>query len=201
MMMDDFAKSNRLCKDIRNREVKNVYINPQNLQWMFRKYVSSGSDEHFISLEIPFKKHYTAPKYIDKIKNDLLIGYVRLRIPNPFEDKSYLPEEIKNSALIRELRVLGIQKVVGQKSEKGLPQHAGYGEALMRRAEIIAFINGYKKVSVISGVGAKKYYINKLGYKIDGSYVSKNITIARFFYNIYNLLVMYITLYIYNIFN
>ena len=97
---------------------------------MSRKYVGSGSDEHFISLEIPYQKHYIDQKYSGKIKNDLLIGYVRLRIPNPFEDKSYLPKEIKNSALIRELRVLGIQKVVGQKSEKGLPQHAGYGEAL-----------------------------------------------------------------------
>ena len=201
MMMDEFARDNKLCKDIRNREVKNVYINPKNIEWMSRKYVGSGSDEHFISLEIPYQKHYIDQKYSGKIKNDLLIGYVRLRIPNPFEDKSYLPKEIKNSALIRELRVLGIQKVVGQKSEKGLPQHAGYGEALMRRAEIIAKLNGYSKVSVISGIGAKQYYIKKLGYQTDGSYVSKNITWCRFLYNIYHLFIIYISMILYKIFN
>ena len=43
----------------------------------------------------------------------------------------------------------------------------------MRRAEIIAKLNGYSKVSVISGIGAKQYYIKKLGYQTDGSYVSK----------------------------
>jgi ELP3 family radical SAM enzyme/protein acetyltransferase len=192
MMMSDFEKTNRLCKDIRNREVKNIYINPTNIEWMSRNYVASGCSEHFISLEIPYKKHYTDEKYIGKNKNDLLIGYVRLRIPDPFEDKSYLPNEIKDAALIRELRVLGIQKVVGQKSEKGLPQHAGYGEALMRRAEVIAKLNGHSKVAVIAGVGAKNYYINKLGYEEDGSYVSKNITWFRFFYNIYHLFMMYL---------
>jgi len=54
-------------------------------------------------------------------------------------------------------------------------QHVGIGKMLMRRAEEKANENGYKKIVVISGVGAREYYY-KLGYKNDGPYLSKKAT-------------------------
>jgi elongator complex protein 3 len=34
---------------------------------------------------------------------------------------------------------------------------------------------GYHKLSVISGIGARQYYKEKLGYHQDGPYVSKRL--------------------------
>jgi len=45
----------------------------------------------------------------------------------------------------------------------------------MDRAEELAADAGYDKLSVISGIGAREYYRNKLGYHQDGPYVSKRI--------------------------
>ena len=55
-------------------------------------------------------------------------------------------------------------------------QHKGFGQELMHKAEEIAK-NEFDcdKMVVISGLGAKQYYIEKLGYKKDGVYVSKKI--------------------------
>jgi elongator complex protein 3 len=51
-------------------------------------------------------------------------------------------------------------------------QHRGYGRELLRRAEETAAAAGYRKIAVISGVGAREYY-RKLGYGRDGPYMSK----------------------------
>jgi len=34
---------------------------------------------------------------------------------------------------------------------------------------------GYRKMAIISGIGAREYYRNKLGYHQDGPYVSKRL--------------------------
>jgi elongator complex protein 3 len=54
-------------------------------------------------------------------------------------------------------------------------QHQGYGTELLERAEELAREAGYGKIAVISGIGAREYYRNKLGYRQDGPYVSKRI--------------------------
>jgi histone acetyltransferase (RNA polymerase elongator complex component) len=45
-------------------------------------------------------------------------------------------------------------------------QHKGFGKKLLKRAEEIAFKNGYKKIAVIAGVGVREYYRSN-GYNID----------------------------------
>ncbi len=45
----------------------------------------------------------------------------------------------------------------------------------MERAETLASEAGYDKLSVISGIGAREYYREKLGYHQDGPYVSKRL--------------------------
>ncbi|HMB51261.1 MAG TPA: GNAT family N-acetyltransferase, partial [Natronoarchaeum rubrum] len=83
--------------------------------------------------------------------------------------------ELDNAALVRELHVYGSEAGIGQDAELGQHQHKGYGRRLMERAEDMAADAGFDKVSVISGIGAREYYKEKLGYHQDGPYVSKRL--------------------------
>ena len=56
--------------------------------------------------------------------------------------------------------------------EKGKVQHRGYGKKLLKEAEKICKKLKIKKLKVISGIGVREYY-KKLGYKFDGTYMSK----------------------------
>ena len=146
------------CRCIRCREAGHkLYkkkVVAQNLEISVLKYEASGGVEFFISKE-------------DK-KNDVLSGYVRMRYPSD----SFRPEIDSDTALIRELKVVGVMVPVGESGE-GL-QHKGLGVELMRKAEEIAVKDGKKKIVVISAVGTRKYY-EKLGYVRDGAYMSKKV--------------------------
>ncbi|MBU4256939.1 GNAT family N-acetyltransferase, partial [Patescibacteria group bacterium] len=76
---------------------------------------------------------------------------------------------LNNAALIRELHVYGELVPVGENKKI---QHSGLGKKLMAEAEKIARENGYKKITVISGIGARNYY-RKLGYRLSESYMMK----------------------------
>jgi len=99
-------------------------------------------------------------------KDNLLFALLRLRFPN----KPFI-SELKDCALVRELHVYGKAVPIG---EKGEIQHRGLGKKLMHEAEKIAKNDGWKRLAVISGVGAREYY-QKLGYKLVGSYMIKEI--------------------------
>ena len=53
-------------------------------------------------------------------------------------------------------------------------QHRGYGKELLAKAEEIGRESDYTKISVISGIGVRDYY-RKLGYVLDGPYMSKTL--------------------------
>ena len=55
-------------------------------------------------------------------------------------------------------------------------QHKGLGMKLMHLAEKIAKEHGYEKIAVISGIGVRGYYRDKLGYTLEGSYMTKNLS-------------------------
>jgi len=59
--------------------------------------------------------------------------------------------------------------------EEGDWQHRGYGRELLARAEELAADAGFEKLSVISGIGVRQYYREKLGYYQDGPYVSTRL--------------------------
>lgn len=142
------------CRCIRCREPKQRKIDFKNIKIKEIYYEASNGAEVFISAE-------------DK-KNDLLLGFCRLR--NPY--KPFRKEISKNSVGIRELHVYGTSAGLG---ESGQIQHRGLGKRLLRRAETIAKKKFHaKKILVISGIGAREYY-KKLGYKKDGVYMSKRV--------------------------
>jgi elongator complex protein 3 len=148
-------------QEIRYREVghkfeRGILPNLDKIKLCRFDYDASDGKEIFLSFE--------------DVKNDILIGFIRLRIPsNPFR-----PEIDKNSGLVRELHVYGPTIPIGSiKSEAW--QHKGTGKKLLAETERIAKEEfNMKKIVVTSGIGAKEYY-KKFGYKKDGVYVSKKI--------------------------
>ena len=101
---------------------------------------------------------------------DILIGYVRLRIPS---GRAHRPEvRGARSAIIRELHVYGPMAPVGTR-RPGSWQHRGFGARLMAEAERVAQEEyDVEKMLVLSALGVKRYYA-RFGYRPDGPYVSK----------------------------
>jgi len=148
------------CKCIRCREVghkASVGIIPdiENIKLLKEEYDAGEGREIFLSFE--------------DVKKDILIGFLRLRIPSK---KAHRKEINEKTAIVRELHVYGSMIPLGEK-ETGKWQHMGYGERLLGEAEKIA-LEVYEKdrINVISGIGARNYY-KKFGYFRSGPYMSK----------------------------
>jgi len=150
------------CRCIRCREVGHRTIidkvkpDIESVKILTTRYVASEGEEIFISAEEP--------------ENDVLIGYLRLRIPS---DKAHRPEiKAKPCSVVRELHVYGPLVPVGKHLAKAW-QHKGYGAILLSEAERITKEDyDLKKILVISALGTKQYYM-RFGYGYDGVYVSK----------------------------
>jgi elongator complex protein 3 len=148
------------CECIRCREVGMNDAEPDDLELDVLSYEAAGGTEQFISIE--------------DFDRDLLVGFCRLRFP----DSPSRPE-LQDAALVRELHVYGDEVGVGSEtpsgSEASAHQHAGHGRRLLGQAERIARDAGYGKLAVISGIGVRQYYREKLGYYQDGPYVSTQL--------------------------
>jgi len=152
------------CRCIRCREVGHRWLrdkikpDPDKIEVQTIMEEASGGMELFISAEDPV--------------NDVLLGFVRLRIPS---EKATRPEiASEKTAIVRELRVYGPLVPVGEHLA-GAWQHRGYGGILLSEAER-ASLEDYNqtKVVVISALGTKQYY-KQFGYGYDGPYVSKQL--------------------------
>ncbi len=142
------------CRCIRCREPQGRVVNWEKVELFVLEYDASGGKEFFIAAQDPTQ--------------DLLIGFCRLRFPSQCLRSEITP----TSALVRELHVYGTATAIG---EDGLIQHRGFGKKLMEKAEEIAKNNGKNKMIVISGVGVRKYYEDKLGYHKEGPYMVKEL--------------------------
>ena len=155
-------------RDIRAREVghNDETPEPDDVELDVLTYEAAGGTEHFLSFEDPVR--------------DLLVGFCRLRFPSFADDQPGAPgtesdavrRELEDAALIRELHVYGSEVALGGDGDW---QHQGYGRRLIERAESLARAAGYEKMAIISGIGAREYYRQKLGYHQDGPYVSKRL--------------------------
>jgi len=142
------------CNCIRCREVGLAMLRgekPENIELCREEYDASGGREIFLSME-------------DK-KNEILVSLLRLRFPGkPFRS------ELQGAALVREIHTYGPQVAIGEHTDSF--QHRGFGTTLLKEAERIAREKGFRKMAVISGIGAREYF-RKFGYQKDGPYVSK----------------------------
>jgi len=146
-------------QEIRYREVghkleKGILPDINSVKLCRLDYDASKGKEIFLSFE--------------DVKNDILIGFLRLRIPfRPFR-----PEIDEKTGLLRELHIYGQTVPIGSIKQQAW-QHKGFGNRLLKESEIIAKEEfDMRKMVVISGVGTRKYYA-KFGYKKDGPFVSK----------------------------
>ncbi|MFH1331727.1 MAG: tRNA uridine(34) 5-carboxymethylaminomethyl modification radical SAM/GNAT enzyme Elp3 [archaeon] len=154
--IDKYMREHKLrCRCIRCREVGRAK-NVNKVEVMVRPYDASKGREFFISVE--------------DVKNDVLVGFCRLRFPS----KNLRKEITKKSALIRELHVYSPLVQIGKSPGEGQMQHKGFGALLLARGESIAKDHGYEKLVIISGVGVRAYY-RALGYKLEGPYMVKKV--------------------------
>ncbi|MEK6920218.1 MAG: tRNA uridine(34) 5-carboxymethylaminomethyl modification radical SAM/GNAT enzyme Elp3, partial [Thermoproteota archaeon] len=122
-------------------------------------YEASGGTEVVLSFE--------------DVGQDLLIGYLRLRIPGEWAHRPEITGQ--NAAIVRELHIFGQTVPVGNRLE-GAFQHRGYGSSLLQKAERVAMEEyDRNKMVVISALGTKAYYA-RFGYRHDGPYVSKQLS-------------------------
>ena len=158
------AEHGEHCNCIRCREVghrkaaNNITPDMDNIQISATRYGASKGQEIFISAEDP--------------ENNVLIGYLRLRVPSAKAHRPEITAEL--SAIVRELHVYGPLVPVGEHSARAW-QHKGYGSILLGEAECVAQEDyDSKKLLVISALGTKQYYM-RFGYSRDGVYVSKRL--------------------------
>ncbi|KAL9708426.1 hypothetical protein quinque_011944 [Culex quinquefasciatus] len=149
------------CRDVRTREVgiQEIHnkVRPYEIELIRRDYVANGGWETFLSYEDP--------------KQDILVGLLRLR---KCSLATFRPELVDNCSIVRELHVYGSVVPVNARDPTKF-QHQGFGMLLMEEAERIAREeHGSRKLAVISGVGTRNYY-RKMGYELDGPYMSKEL--------------------------
>jgi len=117
--------------------------------------------------------HETFLSYENK-KEDYLVAYLRLRKPSEYAHRPELNDG--KTMIVREVKVVG--ELVPKDKKPGRItqlQHRGFGKLLMENAEKIAFEDfNSKKLAVISGIGVRTWFY-KLGYTLDGYYVSKTL--------------------------
>ncbi|KAK7861821.1 hypothetical protein R5R35_000584 [Gryllus longicercus] len=147
------------CRDVRTREVgiQEIHhkVKPYEVELIRRDYYANGGWETFLSYEDP--------------EQDILVGLLRLR---KCSDETFRPELKGSVSIVRELHVYGSVVPVSARDPSKF-QHHGFGMLLMEEAERIAVEeHGSTKIAVISGVGTRNYY-RKLGYELDGPYMSK----------------------------
>ncbi|XP_075214337.1 elongator complex protein 3 [Lycorma delicatula] len=150
------------CRDVRTREVgiQEIHhkVRPYEVELIRRDYTANGGWETFLSYEDP--------------EQDILVGLLRLR---KCANDTFRQELKGDVSIVRELHVYGSVVPVSSRDPTKF-QHQGFGTLLMEEAERIAKEeHGSNKIAVISGVGTRNYYM-KLGYELDGPYMSKLLT-------------------------
>jgi len=147
------------CREAGHRMLKDrVKPDPEKIEILTTKQAANEGEDIFISAE--------------DTENDVLLGYLRLRIPS---EKAHRPEiNSEPCTIVRELHVYGMLVPVGKHLAKAW-QHKGYGNILLSEAERITKEEYYRrKVVVISALGTKQYYM-RTGYQYDGPYMSKDL--------------------------
>ncbi len=153
----ELEKQGTSCKCIRCREAGlNNKKEFSELKLERINYNASGGKEVFLSFND---------------ENDLTYGFLRLRKPS---QNAHRQEITDKTSIVRELHVFGKAIGIGEQEEFSI-QHQGIGKKLMIKAEEIATTDlSSNKLCVISAVGTREYY-RKLGYKINGPYMAKEL--------------------------
>lgn len=162
----ELANEGMACVCMRCRENREEIFNIDEVKLKIRQYSASNGTEIFLSFESQDEKK--------------LYAFARLRLN---DNKSSFIPELNDCALIRELHTYGtllkVKDTNNFETNDGVKakvaQHMGLGQRLMKEAEKIAHDAGYNKIAVISGIGVRQYYEQKLGYHLKGTYMVKDL--------------------------
>jgi len=156
---EELKAEGKECKCIRCREVKQLEYGVKP-DYKEHSYETVGGVEKLLTFE----------------RDNKLYSLLRLRLPNSRQKMVF--DELKGAAIIREIHTFGVAKKIKNKKLKikndKTTQHRGLGKQLLLKAEGIAQRSKYKKIAVISAIGTKNYY-RKLGFDLDGLYMTKYI--------------------------
>jgi elongator complex protein 3 len=148
------SKKKLVQSDIRSREIRTESVQANELECKVQVYETSTGPEHFL-------------QYVTK--DNRIVAFLRLSLP---ENGSFI-DEIKQSAMIRELHVYGPVVKFG-KSDKGKSQHLGLGTKLIEDAIKIAKSSQFSDLAVISAIGTQGYY-QKRGFADGPLYMHRKI--------------------------
>ena len=152
MLQVELKKEAKHCRCIRCREIKSGEYAIPNLQMITNQTV--GGQEIFLSFE----------------KGGNLYSLLRLRLPEL--DNTMFPE-LSGAAIIREVHSFGTALPL-KSHQANKTQHQGLGRKLITKAEEITKSHGFLKVAIISAIGTRNYY-RKLGYHLEGLYMTKSL--------------------------
>ncbi|MGQ9710888.1 MAG: elongator complex protein 3 [Anaerolineae bacterium] len=138
------------CRCIRCREVRGEPIDPRTVTFTTITYETDATVEHFLAGETPTGR---------------LAGFLRLSFP---QEEPEL-EELRESAVVRELHVYGPALELGRR-RAGRAQHVGLGTRLLEMAAAMAHRAGYRRLAVIAAVGTRPYYRER-GFYWEGTYM------------------------------
>ncbi len=167
LVQEKLRETDESCKCIRCREygiIKRTQRDEEsslnNIKLFRFDYEASNGQEIFLSYE--------------NNQENYLVGYLRLRKPSEFAHRPELNDG--KTMIIREIKVVGELVPKDMKpSRLSQIQHRGFGKLLMENAEKISSEEfDVKKLAVISGIGVRDWFY-KMGYELDGVYVSKTI--------------------------
>lgn len=159
IILREMKKEGKRCLCIRCREIRGKYSPKTKLKIFKQSYNSSGGEEIFLSWEDEERKN--------------IYSLLRLRLARSQEQSAIFPV-LADSAIIREVHTYGKIQAINENNQDDSPQHTGLGKKLIKKAEKIAKNRGYKKMTIISGVGVRKYY-EKLGYFLEETYMIKQL--------------------------
>jgi elongator complex protein 3 len=146
------------CHCIRCREVRNEKINPDDLRLDVVTYRTDATTEHFLSY------------LTDRGK---LAGFLRLSLRLEDVPPEEVLDELRPSAVIREVHVYGPSLELGAASQ-GEAQHSGLGVRLIEHAASIARSAGWPRLAVISAIGTREYY-RRQGFELDELYMARSL--------------------------
>lgn len=153
-----------VSKDIRAREIRGGAFDPAELVMKETAYETGAGREIFVELTTTSSASSSSSS-----SSDRLVGFLRLSLP----DGPAFAEEIRASAMIREVHVYGRLAAIGEHDGRKA-QHLGLGRRLVERAAVLAREGGYGDLAVISSVGTRAYY-RELGFGGGGLYQHRGL--------------------------
>jgi elongator complex protein 3 len=154
----ELAARGGACRDIRSREIRGERVRGEHLRLDETRYRSSVGEETFL-------------QFTDDVGH--IAGFLRLALP----DGGSFIDEIRASAMIREVHIYGAAAGLGERDEQKA-QHTGLGQRLITRAERLAEDAGFASLAVISSVGTREYY-RRLGFQDGELYQHKGLSPAQ----------------------